>query len=56
MADRKDFTRNSVRGTYEPRKAETYRGARRNRKFGRKPKGNTKPSDRFKIWNTSSAG
>ncbi len=32
-----------------PRLAESYRGARRNKSFGRKPTGNTKPHERQAI-------
>lgn len=32
------------------RPAETFRGKRRNAKFGRKPVGNTKPKERRAIW------
>lgn len=33
-----------------PRPADTYRAARRNAHFGRKPHGNTKPHERRAIW------
>lgn len=35
-----------------PRKSVTYRSARRNAFFGRKPHGTTTPTERREIWKT----
>jgi hypothetical protein len=44
-------TRGRTKRTGKPRAAETYRGARRNKSFGRKSVGNMTPAERIAIYN-----